>query len=458
MENENGLQGEESVMVAKGVFANDPEILRKIEEAKGAGELGAVLEGLLVLERLNRLAAAAPETAEVCVAIVDVCFERKEWGTLCENLVLLSKRRAQLKQAVTRMVTRAMEFLDQTPDPGAKLSLMTTLRDVTSGKIYVELQGARLTRMLAALKEEKGDVTGAAEIMQELQVETFGAMDRREKTDFILEQIRLCLAKRDFIRAGIISKKITAKALADETMIDLKIRFHALMIRIHQRNKEYLEIARAYLAGYETRVVQNDPAAWQYELKLAILFLVLSPSEPMQQHLIHQIRGYKETEALPEFGELLKLFTSDEIVQWPSLKQRFEIPLDQIITSSRELDMNDDEDRLDWRSALHERVVEHNLRVISKYFSRIRISRLAELLNLSEDESEDRLIRQVSDKKALWAKIDRPRGIVAFAREKEPDECLNEWSGSITTLLDTIEKTCHLVHKEFMVHKIEVPE
>ena len=36
-------------------------------------------------------------------------------------------------------------------------------------------------------------------------------MERREKVDFILEQMRLCLAKKDYIRTQIISKKISPK-------------------------------------------------------------------------------------------------------------------------------------------------------------------------------------------------------------------------------------------------------
>ncbi len=43
------------------------------------------------------------------------------------------------------------------------------------------------------------------------QVETFGSMEKREKVEFILEQLRLCLAKKDYIRTQIISKKISTK-------------------------------------------------------------------------------------------------------------------------------------------------------------------------------------------------------------------------------------------------------
>ena len=44
--------------------------------------------------------------------------------------------------------------------------------------------------------------------MQEVQVETIGTMSKREKTAYILDQMRLCLAKGDVVRTAIISKKV----------------------------------------------------------------------------------------------------------------------------------------------------------------------------------------------------------------------------------------------------------
>lgn len=75
----------------------------------------------------------------------------------------------------------------------------------------MEVERARVTRILAKIKEDEGNVNEAADIMQDLQVETFGSMEKREKTEFILEQMRLCLLKRDYVRANIISKKINIR-------------------------------------------------------------------------------------------------------------------------------------------------------------------------------------------------------------------------------------------------------
>jgi len=47
------------------------------------------------------------------------------------------------------------------------------------------------------------------------QVETFGSMEKKEKVEFILEQMRLCLAKKDYVRTQIISKKINTKYFED---------------------------------------------------------------------------------------------------------------------------------------------------------------------------------------------------------------------------------------------------
>ena len=83
---------------------------------------------------------------------------------------------------------------------------------VTEGKIYVEIDRARLTRARAAAKEAAGDLDAAAELIQEVSVETFGAMAKTEKIDFILEQVRVCLARGDYVRARILSKKVAPRA------------------------------------------------------------------------------------------------------------------------------------------------------------------------------------------------------------------------------------------------------
>ena len=76
--------------------------------------------------------------------------------------------------------------------------LTTTLR-----KIFLETPRARVTLMLAHYNESLANsqtpgapspqkcIETASELLSELQVETYSSMERREKTEFLLEQMRL---------------------------------------------------------------------------------------------------------------------------------------------------------------------------------------------------------------------------------------------------------------------------
>jgi 26S proteasome regulatory subunit N5 len=76
-------------------------------------------------------------TGRVLVAIVQVCFEAKNWVALNEHIALLAKRRSQLKQAVAKMVQECCTYVDQTPNKETKLKLIDTLRNVTEGKVNI---------------------------------------------------------------------------------------------------------------------------------------------------------------------------------------------------------------------------------------------------------------------------------------------------------------------------------
>merc|ERR1719352_195515 len=121
------------------------------------------------------------------------------------------------------MVQQASKYVDEQQDEALKLQLIHTLRAVSEGKIFVEVERARLTKTLAVIHEAKGDVEEARKLMQDTQVETLGGMDKREKTNFILEQVRLCLDTGDFVRAQIMAKKISTKVFKDPDLEELKL-------------------------------------------------------------------------------------------------------------------------------------------------------------------------------------------------------------------------------------------
>jgi hypothetical protein len=54
---------------------------------------------------------------------------------LNEQVLLLSKKHGQLKQAITKMVQVVMGFLDDAPSMEKKMQTIETLRTVTEGKV-----------------------------------------------------------------------------------------------------------------------------------------------------------------------------------------------------------------------------------------------------------------------------------------------------------------------------------
>jgi len=398
---------------------------------------------------------------------------------LNENIILISKRRAQLKQAVAATVKEAIAYIDQTPSEEVKIELIKTLSSVTEGKIYLELERARLTRRLASILESRGQIEEAAEVLQEVAVETFGAMARTEKIAFILEQVRLCLDKKDFVRAFILVKKISGRAFAKvkassdgsaedkkEVALDgsaaaapdsnipsleeLKLIYYDHLIRYYKHVDDALEICRCYQNIYDTPMVQSASDKWVDALKKMCWYIVLAPSGPMQTSLLHIIHGDAKLGELPVYEKLLRIFVKNDIVEWTDVESQFagEMMEQDAIFSGETGQQRRDIFKL--------RVVDHNILVVSKYYSQITLARLADILKIGEGEAE-KYLSDLITKKTIRSKIDRPKGLVNFGTTPKPDEMLTSWSGNIAKLLEVLEKSCHKIHKDCQQHKLTVP-
>jgi len=91
---------------------------------------------------------------------------------------------------------------------------------------------------------------------------------------------------------------------------------------------------------------------------------------------------------------------------------------------------------------------------MASYYTRVRISRMAALLDLTEDETEEFLSKLVV-KKTVTAKINRLSGIIQFASSKNPNDILDDWSRNIQDLMNLVKKSTHLITKEEMVNKLQ---
>jgi len=234
-----------------------------------------VLESAIVSRWHSSALALGPFRPNPCVlpssplqAIVDMT--RRCWA-VCQDMARVESTNKPMAPQQTRV------------------DLITALRAITEGRMYVEVERARLTRALATVLESDGKLDEASTTLQEVAVETFGSMDPREKTDTILEQVRLTHRQRDYVRMGIIANKISDKVIRRSDMSDLQLRYRDLNLRLHRHRKQTLLMAEDYLAIYNVPEVRQDPTRWRESLSRAAIAVALSPFDEEAQVMMHSM-------------------------------------------------------------------------------------------------------------------------------------------------------------------------
>ncbi|KAK5096837.1 proteasome regulatory particle subunit [Lithohypha guttulata] len=470
-------------------FSKEADKIIPEAESLAKKNLQQGVDKLTALEKQSRQSSDLATTSRVLTTIVTICKNAGDWSFLNEQVILLSKKHGQLKQAITKMVQVVMSFLDDVPNTETKLSIIETLRTVTEGRIFVEVERARVTRALSDIKKSQGDINAARDVLCELQVETFGSMTRREKTEFILEQVSLCIESDDWTQAGILSRKISTRYFArkpkktpeqlekekkereeaekkrgpdeappepEDDVTDLKLRYYEQQITLAKHDDKYLDACKHYRQVLDTESVENNPEQLQAVLQRVIYFILLAPYDNEQSDLLHKINLDARNSDVPKDQALLKQFTISELMRWPMVEERFGKHLCSTDVFSKTPDTKDPKANTRYQ-ALRQRVIEHNVRVVAKYYTRITFGRLCELLDLSEEETE-KYISDLVTKKTVYARIDRPARVVSFEVKRGPDEVLDEWSSSMRGLLQLLERVGHLMQREEMMARIQPSE
>ena len=255
-----------------------------------------------------------------------MAFDEKDYLHVRDWLLVLMKRRAQSKKACTDMVQLCMKtFMDQLPSREERFNMLSTLRQATDGKIFLEREYSQTTRDLVEMYEADGKIDEAAKIIQEIQIETYGSLENKEKVSFILYQMKLVLARQDYIRTQILSRKITKRGLAEEGMEDLKIQYYGFMVRYYVHEKESMDTCRAYQTIYDTinkaseetkTKIDASGEARKSAFQNFVLYLLLSPytQDKVDQLNIIESMYPRELEAEPLLTKYVRKFLTFELM------------------------------------------------------------------------------------------------------------------------------------------------
>lgn len=419
----------------------------------------------LVLEKQTRQASDLASSQRVIERIIKTLVDNEDWDYLNDLIVVLSKKHGQLKTAIQGMIKFVVDNLSELDDNNKKqlelkVKLIETIRAITDKKIFVEVERATVSRLLADIYLTRfKDLDKAVEILCGLQVETYSLMPFSDKVAYILEQIRLTLKKGDFDQAKILSRKIMLKLLKNFDKADeFKEIYLKDMIKIFVHEHEYLEIVTNLMILIEIPQVKNNTQELKDLLIDTIYYITLAPHDAHQHDLVLRLKAnstFKKESPKPIF-ELLEIFTTNELIHWSEI----ELVYNQDYFAKSAIF----KEEANYKN-LQKRIVEHNLRIINKYYQCIKLERLAKLLQLSVDEAE-KSVSELVNSGMISAKINRPQGIVEFEISKDGalkaqqsgghvNEVLSNWCYDMDKLLHEVDSIGHLINKEEMMHGIK---
>lgn len=387
---------------------------------------------------------------------MQLSFDEKEYKWMRNFMILLTKRRGQAKKAITEMVQQVMTYLDKMPTREEKFNLIGSLREATDGKIYLEVEYARCTRIYSEMKEEDGELDEATETIQEVQIETYGSMDKKEKLEYILYQLKLVLLRKDYVRTQIILKKISRKGLNEKELLKIKIDYYTQIIEYYNHEKNTLEVARCYQTVYDAMVQAEEDKEIELSFtkeernasfKNFVVYLMITSHSNEQVDLLNivNVRYARELEANPTLEKFVHKFLLSELM-----------PLDEDNVKSQLGEYEPFNENIEFYNehldSLFKQIIQHNLRVIEKYYTKIKLDRLSPLIGVGIDRAEQEIADMVINKRIV-AKINRIDGIVKFGKVKFTNDTLNSWNYDIKSLLSKIDTTCHLINREKVVYE-----
>ncbi|TBU34673.1 hypothetical protein BD311DRAFT_290970 [Dichomitus squalens] len=301
------------------------ELLPEVRSLAQSGKLQEALDKIYILEKQTRNASDMNSTNRLVKEASELCYKSGNLEILNTNISTLSKKHGQLKAAIQALVEQAIGWLeDIRKSAGTEkwLELIETLRTVTEGKIFLETPRARITLLLAHHHESlanapsatpasrKESLQLASDLLSDLQVETYSSMDRREKTEFILEQMRLLIAlarlkdaeigqdgkdaigggESEWVRVRVGGRKVNEEFLKNKENEDLKLKYYDMMIQYALHQSAYLDAAKYYHKVWETPAIKEEVNGRGREaLEHIVYYVVLAPHENEQSDMLHRL-------------------------------------------------------------------------------------------------------------------------------------------------------------------------
>lgn len=426
------------------------------------------VDEVLALEKTARLSGDVLSTQRLAVEAIRIYRVQGETEKMIELVDSLMKRRAQTKQVQSAMVAEAELALSNESEDGAlssdaRFQLLTKLSVVTEGRIHVELQHARFVVQLADIAEAEGRKREGADMLYTLQVETITNMPRLEKLSCLCRQIGLCLDLGDYLKTPMISRKINHRALNRPDTIDIKLRYFEMMRRYYAHKGQHLLEARCW---YETFLATPSDDERLTALSNMTVLTLISEHQPAKEvEDAAECTAFAPQTMLADRAAALQVLLDNkrldnELSMLYQITKSFTgVELIRVKIAPEIETLCNNHPMLaafaDRQEHFRNRTSEHDLLVVAKYYTRIRLNRLSKLVGLTAEHAE-RFVMSLVANKSVYAKMDRLEGLIVFQPQKKCTDVVSEWNDAVENCMDLIDRAAHLVVKERMLHNLPV--
>lgn len=348
-----------------------------------------------------------------------------------------------------------------------QITLLRSIIEVTEGKMYVEYEYSLAVKKLTDIYLLQNNIEEACKLIQDIQIETFGSLEKIYKVDYILFQLQVLIQRKDFIRMLIVSNKIMRKHLEDKDLQYQKILFYTLMIKYYTHEEDYFNTALCYQIIYDfLKFLHQDEKNIDLKNNLLIetignlkiqdvfekfiYFLNISPPNEKTKETISLTKNkyVKELEEYPVLGRLMTIKTSDDLVSIDDeLLRTF---TSQIFNDNDDFFVNGKKNASLFRKFL----IQHNISIFHKFYNQISLQRISTLLKINIEEAESEVCDMVMNK-FLYARINRIKGTVTFRPKQNVESKSDALHDDLFKMLETLEMTCHLIHKENLKYGIK---
>lgn len=103
------------------------------------------------------------------------------------------------------------------------------------------------------------------------------------------------------------------------------------------------------------------------------------------------------------------------------------------------------------RLELRRMLTQHNIRIISKYYSQLTLQRMSELIKVEKHYCEEELC-VLNNEKVISCRVNRTRDTVDFKPVEYENSLLSHWNGSINRILDMVDITSNLINREMEIY------